>query len=153
MDDLANHSLDRTAREARERLAHTLEALDARGRALIHTASQTGRVAAIGAAGALLISVTWAMTRRTSRSTSVTRSILGDALRLGVLAVAYVGVRHFAQRASEPPRASSAPQLRRVATQLGAALHAHASTSAERAGMTHALTTGSAVEPRQSDHD
>jgi hypothetical protein len=150
MTDSTHEELDRHAERARERLLATLDVLDHRARGLVQNAAETTRATMIGVAGAMALSVGLVLAQRASRRIKRrTRdrdadkpSLIGDAFRVGAVALVFVGLSAWAKRAAHvngtsPPQPSqNAPPL---PTRLGPpSLATDDSAALEQAGTTHA---------------
>jgi len=145
MTNTAHAELDRHARQARERLLATLDVLEQRARTLVQTATQTTRATAAGFAAALALSAALVVVQRTSERMTRQRrgsgrpSLIGDAFRVGAVAIMFLGVSAWAKRAARthatPPAAT--PQVRHDASLQ---LRAERAVQAET-GTAHALDT------------
>jgi hypothetical protein len=157
--DAAHDELDRHARKARERLLETLDVLDHRARNLVQAATETTRATAVGLAGALVLSVALVVVQRTSkrvvrrRRDSDRSSLIGDAFRVGAVAIMFVGLSAWAKRAAHAnaTRLAAAPQLSHHAS---LALHAERTVQVEP-GTVHALDAFETTphDPGPLDHD
>jgi hypothetical protein len=166
MTDSTHWALEREASEARARLMATLDVLELRARNIAHDASRSARSGALGLAGALALGLTFALADRAQRRShrplrsTPKRSILGDAMRAGAVAVVFVSVSAWSKYATQPTAAGHAnsPQARRIAALLSALLGRGPHTRALRAGTSHALLASTCVtpsnpEPERHNHD
>lgn len=150
MTDSSHEKLDRHVTEAKERLFARLDVLDHRARQLVQEATNTTRATAFGFAGALALSFAFSLATRANRRIQhlppPRRSILGETLKIGAVALMFVGVSAWAKRASQQgdPRRASQPQLRHSASSEAPALAA-GRPSAAAPGIANASMTGSAA--------
>jgi hypothetical protein len=163
MTEPSHDALDRHVNETRERLLAKLDVLDQRARSMVREATTTTRATVIGLAGALALSFSLALAERANQRLrhphAPRRSILGDALRVGAVAVMFVAVSGWAKRqAHAQPRRASQPQLRRIASHDSMMPRSEAA-SAPHSGTSHALpaqaisTESSPLDTERFPHD
>jgi hypothetical protein len=173
MTDAEHEALERAAHDARERLVASLEQLDTRAKTLVQGAAETTRASAVGVAGAMLVwfAVSFAAGARhrergrmPSRSAHAGRStasaIAGTALKVGAVALVFVGARAWAaatQRARTPQPYSSAPQLGRpggaVVSDARQTLDVTPTITGTQNASTSATTTPQAAVEVRDHHD
>ena len=161
MTEPSHEALDRHVEQARERLFAKLDVLDHRARELVREATSTTRATALGLAGALALSFGLALAERASQrlrhryyTPAPRRSLVGDALRVGAVAVMFVAVSGWAKRAShsQAARRASEPQLGRFASPV-AAVPGSVNAGASPAGTSHALSDFSLSDTERFQHD
>jgi hypothetical protein len=165
MSDSGHGELDRHAQQARERLLATLDVLDHRARNLVHTATATTRATAFGLAGALALSVGLVIAQRASRRFSRNNysrrsepsSLIGDVLKIGTVAIMFVGVSAWAKRAAHTNTRgiTKPPQLGQSASLDSSQSECAGTAAQQHAGTSHALERPGATsnDPERIDHD
>jgi hypothetical protein len=162
MTDSNHEELDRHAEQARERLLATLDVLDHRARGLVQNAAQTTRATLIGVAGAMALSVGLVLAQRASRRIrrrtryrdSDKPSLIGDAFRVGAVALVFVGLSAWAKRAAHG-NGTSPPQLSQNAPPGPTRLVTDESAALGQAGTTHASNMADTIpqDAERWNHD
>jgi hypothetical protein len=120
MTDPDHEALERAASTAKDRLVASLEQLDSRAKTIAHSAAETTRAGALGAAGVVLFWLAASVAgraRHIDRPRSRSAAFASGVLKLGAVALVFAGARTWAfaaQRARLAHAGSSTPQLRRV---------------------------------------
>jgi hypothetical protein len=120
MTDTDHEALERAANTAKERLVASLEQLDSRAKTIAHSAAETTRAGALGAAGVVLFWLAASAAgraRHIERPRSRTAAFASGLLKLGAAALVFAGARTWmlaAQRARLAQAGSSTPQLGRL---------------------------------------